>query len=144
VDAIDSFLEAFRLQSQLATGLATVGLGAIIYSWVRIYGVVLTKDMNNFRQPLWLAVPAVLFILSYVLAYVISGIITGYYFEIADGVDQQSHKSITDAVQHFRDQYAFIMQPIGSVQLTLSVLGVLIVAGWYMSNVFATSKRMRG
>ncbi len=144
LEEIGKFLDAFRLQSDLATGLATAGFGAIIFTWLRIYGVVAGKELSNFRQPLWLIVPAILFLVSLAMSYLISGTITGYYFELADGANQQTHKAIADPVEHFRSQYAPTMQPLGFIQLASSVLGVLVVAGWYMANVFETSRRFRG
>ncbi len=137
MDHVAAFVDAFRTQTQLAAGLSTAAIGAILFSWTRLFKVVDSKDMRNFRAPGFLGIPLVILVASVILGYFLSAAITGYYYEILVDWSYDTGKPPGDPVQHFNTDYVGLLNNAGFAQLACSIAGMLLVAGWYAWNVLS-------
>ena len=133
---IKDFLDAFRQQLHLTSALSGAGLAAIIFAWSHFFGVGATADMTNFRAQWFLTIPGVFLLLALVAGYGVSALITGYYYEAVQKHNFAAGTSITDVEAYFRSEYLPWFYRLGTAQLGLGVLGMVLVAGWFVWNVW--------
>ena len=143
MDHVTAFVEAFKAQTQLASGLSTAAIGAILFSWTRLFRVIDSKDMQNFRRAGLLGIPLLLLIVAVILGYVLSATITGYYYEILVDWSYDTQTAAGDPVKHFNDGYVVMLNGLGLGQLGCSVAGMILVAGWYAWNVLSPTGRVQ-
>ena len=142
--SILNVIEAIRTQVDVITTMSSGGVGAILLTWARVLGFYDDADFSGFRRPFFLVIPMGLFIVAVVLGYLAGAQVTGYFMEIAGGIDASSCKgaevssceSITSAAKHYRDQYADAFYSIMQVQLIASMTGLLCLAIWFAINVY--------
>ena len=132
---MDEMLRGILLQAETSMSLSIAGLGAILFSWSRMYQVIENKDLNGFRAPAVLLLPFSLFIVSIVFHYVLLSGVTGFRWELQMG-HAQKLTPITDAVAHFRNEYASKIYYISAFQLLSSLLGIVSLALWFVWNVY--------
>jgi len=137
--SIVTLLESIRTQVDVITTLSSGGLGVIIYTWARILGIFDDANLQNFKKPVLLAIPATAFLCSIVLGYLIGAQTTGYFTEVAKGMSANG-TPITSAKSHYSSDYYRPYQLMMGFQLLASLFGILFLALWYICNVIAKGK----
>ena len=137
---MEILLESISTQSEAAFSLSIAGIGAILFAWARLYQVIDSADMRGFRRPALLIMPFVFFVLSVLCRYLVLSLITGYNWELVTG-HAQTNVVISDPVIHFISEYSQLLYVISSVQLGLSIVGLLLLSIWYIWNIFLGEKR---
>lgn len=132
---MEELLKSILLQAETSMSLSLAGLGAILFSWSRMYQVVESKDLSGFSFPTALIFPFILFIISLVCQYVLVSGVTGFRWELILG-HAQKLIPIADPVAHFRDEYARKIYYVAAIQLISSLMGILSLAIWFLWNVY--------
>lgn len=141
--SIITLLDAIRTQIDVITALSSGGLGAIILTWGRILGILDDADLSAFRIPAFLTLPATLLLLAVIIGYFAGAQTTGYYTEIANGVNASNNEKITDARLYFFDNYDTKFHYMMLVQLLASITGIASIAGWFAWNILTTKRRTK-
>lgn len=139
-DEIKTLLDAIRTQIDVITALSSGGLGAIILTWGRILGILDDADFSAFRKPALLIVPASLLLLAVIIGYFAGAQTTGYYTEIANGINTDDGKPIGDARLHYFNGYDTKFHWMMMVQFCASIAGITLIASWFSWNIL-TSRR---
>ena len=136
-NSVAHLIRSIRLQTDLVTTISNAGIGFILFQLRFVRGI--ASDMNpsiGFRKPEWLALPLACFIVATGLGYiVIHGLVTGYFAEITNGYNATTGKRITDALQHFNDDYFGMLETLSFAQLLTHGLGIVAIAAWHINVV---------
>lgn len=135
-DTIIKILDAIRTQIDVITTLSSGGTGLIIFTWARILGIFDDANFSGFKRPFFLLLPAILFIFSIIVGYLSGAQTTGYYIEIANGVNASTGTKIDDARAYFFSDYNVPFHWMMALQLYSSVLGIISLSGWFAWNIF--------
>lgn len=139
-DTIITLLAAIRTQIDVITTLSSGGAGVIILTWARILGIFDDADFSNFKKPELLTAPAICLIVAVIIGYLAGAQTTGYYTEIASGLNSTTGKDITDASAYYFASYDAPFFWMMAVQFYSSVLGILLLAGWFAWNIFSNNR----
>lgn len=142
-DTIITLLAAIRTQIDVITTLSSGGAGVIILTWARILGIFDDADFSSFKKPALLTAPAICLIVAVIIGYLAGAQTTGYYTEIASGVNSTTGKGITDASAYYFTSYDAPFYWMMAVQLYSSVLGILLLAGWFAWNIFSNNRNSK-
>lgn len=132
--SILTLLEAIRTQIDVITTLSSGGLGAIILTWGRILGILDDADLSSFKKPGFLILPAFLLLCAIILGYLTGAQTTGYLTEVAQGMSA-SGTAINDAKAFYFSEYRSSFDRMMQVQFFTSIVGIVLLAGWFTSNV---------
>lgn len=128
-------------QGDIVTSISGAGIGFILLTWTRVQGMAEDIDLTQFRKPKMLVFPLCFFFVAFMLGYLVSGYITGYFSEVVNKFNFSCNCEITDAQQHFKDDYYNLLQTIVLIQLTSGVLGAFTLSIWFAVNLFDRSKK---
>jgi hypothetical protein len=140
-DTIVTLLAVTRTQIDVITTLSSGGLGVIILSWGRILGILDDADFSAFKKPALLIIPAVCLLLAVIIGYFAGAQTTGYYTEIASGVDSSTGSKITDASAYYFASYDTSFHWMMFTQLISSILGIVLLAGWFAWNILSMKRK---
>lgn len=139
-DTIIILLGAIRTQIDVITTLSSGGAGVIILTWARILGIFDDADFSSFKKPALLTVPAICLIIAVIIGYLAGSQTTGYYTEIASGVNSTTGRAITDASTYYFASYDAPFYWMMSVQFYSSILGILLLSGWFTWNISSNNR----
>ena len=128
-------IDAIRLQSDIATGVSVAGVGAILATWGRLFGIGSEKRLTGFSLPSVLVFPLILFSSSFVLNYILYSSITGFYYEISTGINATSGDKITNPGQYFNDEYVDFLGALSLFQMISIVAGLVLLCTWFFINI---------
>lgn len=140
-DEIKTLLDAIRTQIDVITALSSGGLGAIILTWGRILGILDDADLSAFRKPAFLILPAALLLMAVIIGYFAGAQTTGYYTEIANGINASDGKEITDARLHYFSGYDAKFHWMMLIQLCSSIAGIVLIASWFAWNILTPKRK---
>jgi hypothetical protein len=149
-ETIVTLLAASRTQIDVITTLSSGGLGVIILSWGRILGIIDDADFSAFKKPALLIIPAICLLLAVIIGYFAGAQTTGYYTEIASGVDSSTCKTIngeiecqkiSNATDYYFGSYDTSFHWMMFTQLITSILGIVLLAGWFAWNILSMKRK---
>lgn len=135
-DTVIKALEAIRTQIDVVTTLSSGGVGAIILTWARVLGILDDANLSAFKRPVFLILPLVCLVLAIIIGYLAGALTTGYYLEVANGMNALENSKITNAKAHFFVDYEAKFHWMMLTQLCTSIAGIVLMAGWFSLNVF--------
>lgn len=142
-ETIITLLTAIRTQIDVITTLSSGGLGLIILTWARILGIFDDADFSSFRKPAFLIVPATGLLVAVIIGYFAGAQTTGYFTEIANGINSSTGYKITDAPFHYFDDYDTKFHWMMLFQLCASIVGIVLLAGWFAWNIVNTKRNTK-
>lgn len=140
-ESILNLLSAIRTQIDIITTLSSGGLGVIILTWGRLFGILDDANLSSFKRPGFLVIPASALLCAVILGYLAGGQTTGYLTEIAQ-TKSASGDAIVDAKSHYFSDYRASFDNMMTIQFVTSLTGIILVATWFAWNVLA-NKRMK-
>ena len=139
-ETIITLLGAIRTQIDVITTLSSGGLGLIILTWARILGIFDDADFSSFKKPAFLIIPATGLLVAVIIGYFAGAQTTGYFTEIANGINSSTGGKITSARSYYFDGYDTKFHWMMLFQLCTSIAGIVLLASWFAWNIVSTKR----
>lgn len=131
--SLDHTIDGMRMLGDVVTSLSAAGAAGIILAWSRMLGIHNDVDFSAFRRPMFLMVPLAAFILAVLLGYFLGSVLTGFFFELTDGV-RGDGTAIGTSEDYFIAEFPKF-NAIGLMQLVACLIGILTLSGWFLWNI---------